>query len=95
MTIAQRHTRLSGREREMLLWACRGKTYAEISEIVSLSNGSVKTYLDHARYKLNVVNLAQACAVAVANGTLSPEEILRGRGNLPDLPDPKSEGRPA
>jgi LuxR family transcriptional regulator, quorum-sensing system regulator BjaR1 len=92
--ILERPHRLSGREREMLLWACRGKTYAEIAEIVGLSNGSVKTYLDHARYKLNVVNLPQACAVAVALGTLSPEEILRDRGNLPDLPQRKSEERP-
>jgi DNA-binding CsgD family transcriptional regulator len=92
--VACRH-RLSGREREMLLWACRGKTYDEIAAITKISRGSVKTYLDTSRHKLNVVNLAQACAVAVADGTLSSEEILRGRGNLPDLPDPKSAERPA
>lgn len=80
---------LSERQREILLWACRGKTYKEISAITGISYGSVKTYLDQSRYKLNVINLAQACAVAVAEGALSPAEILAGRGDLPDLP-PKS-----
>lgn len=46
--------------------------------IVGLSFGSVKTYLDHARYKLNAVNLPQACAIAVAEGVLLPDEILHG-----------------
>lgn len=59
-----------------MLWACRGKTYAEISEIVGLSTGSVKTYLDAARHKLNVVNLPQACAVAVADGIFTRDEIM-------------------
>jgi DNA-binding CsgD family transcriptional regulator len=67
---------LSKREREILLWACRGKTYAEIALITRLSNASVKTYLDTARHKLNVVNLPQACAVAVVHGILSRDDIL-------------------
>jgi DNA-binding CsgD family transcriptional regulator len=71
----RRHT-LSAREREILLWACKGKTYAEISLIVGLATGTIKTYLDHARLKLNVANLAQACAVAVAQGVYSREDIM-------------------
>jgi DNA-binding CsgD family transcriptional regulator len=79
-----RRHELSRRERDILLWACRGKTYGEIAMIVGLSFGSVKTYLDHARYKLNAVNLPQACAIAVAEGVLLPDEILHGHF----LPDP-------
>ena len=83
-----RRHRLSAREREILLWSCRGKTYAEIALIVGLSNGSVKTYLDHARYKLNVVNITQAAAVAVATGIFTPEEILTPSRDQTSTPEP-------
>jgi len=72
----ERRHPLSAREREILLWSCRGKTYAEIALITGLSNASIKTYLDQARYKLNVVNLIQACAVAVAEGIFSRNDIM-------------------
>jgi DNA-binding CsgD family transcriptional regulator len=72
----ERNHELTAREREILLWACRGKTYGETATIVGVAIGSVKTYLDHARYKLNAVNVAQACAVAVALGIFAPEDIL-------------------
>jgi DNA-binding CsgD family transcriptional regulator len=75
MDAARRHP-LSRREREILRWSCRGKTYAEIALITGLSNASIKTYLDTARRKLNVVNLIQACAVAVAIGVLTPDDIM-------------------
>jgi DNA-binding CsgD family transcriptional regulator len=71
----RRHS-LSAREREMLLWACKGKTYADISLITGLANGTIKSYLDAARHKLNVANLAQACAVAVAEGVYSRADIM-------------------
>jgi DNA-binding CsgD family transcriptional regulator len=73
-----RQHKLSAREREILLWACRGKTYREIAAIHGLAFGSVKTYLDSARHKLNVANLPQACAVAAAEGILTREEIMAG-----------------
>ena len=76
----ERRHPLTKREREILLWACRGKTYAEIVLITRLSHASVKTYLDTARHKLNVVNLPQACAVAVAHGILSRDDILNRPG---------------
>jgi DNA-binding CsgD family transcriptional regulator len=73
----ERNHQLSAREREILLWACRGKTYAETAAILGLSTASIKTYLDHARYKLNTVNITQACAVASAVGIFTPDEILQ------------------
>jgi DNA-binding CsgD family transcriptional regulator len=68
---------ISAREREVLLWACRGKTYVEIAAITGLGIASVKTYLDRARLKLNVANLPQACAVVVAEGILTPADVLQ------------------
>ena len=84
-----RRHQLSPRQREILLWSCRGKTYVEIGLITGLSKGSIKTYLDQARYKLNVVNLPQACAVAVAEG------IFRARGHDPPFPRPNQYARTA
>ena len=92
--MSARNHKLSPRQREILLWACRGKTYAEISEIVGLSTGSIKTYLDAARHKLNVVNLPQACAVAVADGIFTRDEINQPRAEEAPSSDPASEPPP-
>lgn len=88
---------LSVREREILLWSCRGKTYADIAAIVGLSTGSVKVYLDRARYKLNVVNLPQACAVAVVEGIFTREDIIPSHdptNTPPQRQSPPTERRP-
>jgi DNA-binding CsgD family transcriptional regulator len=69
---------LSARERECLLWIARGKTYEDTAKITGLSFGTVKTYLDIARAKLNCANLAQATALAVAKGIFTPDD-LEGR----------------
>ena len=66
---------LSRRERECLLWSARGKTYAEISLITGLALGTVKSYLDMARYKLNCANLPQATAKAVAEGIFTQDDL--------------------
>ena len=67
---------LSPREREIVLWACRGKTYLEIGQIMGLRFGTIKSYLDAARHKLNAVNLAHACAIGAARGLFTRDEIL-------------------
>lgn len=69
---------LTPRERLCLLWVARGKTYAETSMILGISFGTVKSYLDQARYKLNCATLAQASAKAVARGIFTPDD-LNGR----------------
>ena len=68
--------KLSKREEQCLIWAARGKTYQDISEILNISFGSVKSYLDTARHKLNCINLTHAVAVAVATGVI-PAKALR------------------
>ena len=99
----EQNHQLSAREREILLWACRGKTYADITSIVGLSAHSVKTYLDHCRFKLNAVNITQAAAIAVATGIFTPADILNrpeaaptpGPANTPPRrQSPPTERRP-
>jgi DNA-binding CsgD family transcriptional regulator len=69
--------KLSKREEQCLIWAARGKTYQDISDILNISFGSVKSYLDTARHKLNCANLTHAVGVAVATGVI-PAKALQG-----------------
>ena len=66
---------LSPRERECLLWAARGKTFAEIAAILGLAFGTVKAHLDVARYKLGSASLAQATAAAMARGIFTSDDL--------------------
>jgi DNA-binding CsgD family transcriptional regulator len=63
---------LSLREEQCLIWAARGKTYAEIGEITGLSYYSVRSHLDIARHKLHGANLTNAVAIALAQGVIPP-----------------------
>jgi DNA-binding CsgD family transcriptional regulator len=67
--------KLSKREEQCLIWAARGKTYQDISDILNISFGSVKSYLDTARHKLNCINLTHAVAVAIASGLIPPKAL--------------------
>jgi len=76
-------TPLSSRETECLSWAAQGKTYREISMLTGVSYGSVKTYLDQARYKLDAVNLPHAVALAITYGVIfMKEEAIEKRQNV-------------
>lgn len=55
---------LAERERETLTWAARGKTFAEIGEILGLSRRTVEFHLDNARRKLGVPTRTQALVKA-------------------------------
>lgn len=61
-----REVKLSKRERECLYWAANGKTFGEIAIILSISERTVKFYLDIARHKLHATNVTEAVAKAVA-----------------------------
>jgi DNA-binding response OmpR family regulator len=58
--IGQGHIDLVERERETLTWAARGKTFAEIGQILGLSRRTVEFHLDNARRKLGVSTRTQA-----------------------------------
>jgi len=59
---------LSAREREVLLWAARGKTAWETAQILGLSVKTVDFHLGSCRRKLGVASKAQLVALAVARG---------------------------
>lgn len=63
--------KLSPRETECLKWACRGKTVSETAIILSLSDRTVRFYLDSARTKLNATNVTHAASKALATGIIS------------------------
>jgi len=89
-------TTLSRREEQCLIWAARGKTYHEIAEILDLTFGSVKTYLDTARHKLRCMNLTHAAAFAVATGVIPPTVLQRSDRDWQREPpfEPSAEQRP-
>jgi DNA-binding CsgD family transcriptional regulator len=64
--------KLSNREIECLKWASSGKTFEDISVILSLSSRTVKFYLDTARNKLNCLSVAHAVARGISLGIIPP-----------------------
>lgn len=64
--------KLTDREREVLVWACRGKTTSETSDILNLSERTVEFHIANAMRKLNVHNKVHCVAVAVQMGLVSP-----------------------
>jgi DNA-binding response OmpR family regulator len=67
-----RHIELAGREVETLTWAARGKTFAEIGEILGLSRRTVEFHLDNARKKLGVPTRTQALVKAAVGQLIEP-----------------------
>jgi DNA-binding response OmpR family regulator len=60
------------RELETLTWAARGKTFAEIGEILGLSRRTVEFHLDNARRKLGVPTRTQALIKAAVGQLIDP-----------------------
>jgi DNA-binding NarL/FixJ family response regulator len=63
---------LSEREVETLTWAARGKTFAEIGEILGLSKRTVEFHLENARRKLGVPTRTQALIKAAQGHLIHP-----------------------
>jgi DNA-binding response OmpR family regulator len=63
---------LRDREVETLTWAARGKTFAEIGTILSLSKRTVEFHLENARRKLGVATRTQALIKAAAGNLIQP-----------------------
>ena len=61
---------LTTREREVLKWACVGKTSWEIGRILCIKERTVKFHLNNTFNKLEVVNRPQAVAKAVDLGLI-------------------------
>jgi DNA-binding response OmpR family regulator len=63
---------LAKREVETLTWAARGKTSAEIAQILGLSKRTVDFHIDNARSKLGVATRIQAVAKAATGLLIEP-----------------------
>ncbi|TPV92905.1 MAG: LuxR family transcriptional regulator [Myxococcales bacterium FL481] len=61
---------LTRRELDVLTWVARGKTYWEVSMILSISEHTVKEHLHHARKKLGATNTTHAVALALQRGVV-------------------------
>lgn len=65
-------TSLGKREVEALTWAARGKTSAEIAQILGLSKRTVDFHIENARGKLGVATRMQAVVKAAAEQIIVP-----------------------
>jgi DNA-binding response OmpR family regulator len=63
---------LAQREIETLTWAARGKSSAEIGQILGLSKRTVDFHIDNARSKLGVATRTQAVIKAASGGLIQP-----------------------
>ncbi len=63
---------LSDREVECLVWSARGKTTAEVADILSLAPRTVEFHIANAMRKLGVYSKVHAVAVAIQSGLISP-----------------------
>jgi DNA-binding response OmpR family regulator len=63
---------LGKREVETLTWAARGKTSAEIAQILGLSKRTVDFHIDNARVKLGVTTRTQAVIKAATGQLIDP-----------------------
>jgi DNA-binding NarL/FixJ family response regulator len=63
---------LNDREAEVLTWAARGKTSAQIADFLGLSKRTVDFHLDSAREKLGAQTRTEAVVKAAAVGFIKP-----------------------
>ena len=67
-----RRVNLTEREVETLTWAARGKTLAEIAQILGLTKRTVDFHIDNARVKLNTTTRMHAAVKAAAGQLIEP-----------------------
>ena len=63
---------LSDREVETLTWVARGKTSAEIAQILDLSKRTIDFHIDNARAKLGAATRTEAVIKAADGGLIEP-----------------------
>lgn len=63
---------LNHREAEALTWAARGKTSAEIGQILGLTKRTIDFHIDNARIKLGVATRIQAILKATNSRLIAP-----------------------
>ena len=70
--IRPKRTQLNDREAEVLTWAARGRTSAQIAEFLGLSKRTIDFHLDNAREKLGAHTRTEAVVKAAAGGFIKP-----------------------
>jgi DNA-binding response OmpR family regulator len=70
--IRPKRTRLNDREAEVLTWAARGRTSAQIADFLGLSKRTIDFHLDNAREKLGAQTRTEAVVKAAAVGFIKP-----------------------
>ena len=64
--------KLNDREVEVLTWVARGKTSAEIAQIVGLTKRTVDFHIDNARTKLGAATRTEAVIKANSGRLIEP-----------------------
>jgi DNA-binding NarL/FixJ family response regulator len=70
--VSPRLLTLNDREIEALTWVARGKTSAEVAELVGLSKRTVDFHLDNARVKLSAATRTEAAIKAAMGKLIEP-----------------------
>ena len=60
--------RLSGREREVMSFLAMGYARGQVADMLSISEHTLRAYIESARLKLDATNTVHAVARAVAEG---------------------------
>lgn len=72
MDIWPKSVSLNEREIEALTWAARGKTSAEIAQILDVTKRTVDFHVDNARIKLGAASRIEAAVKAFSGGLIEP-----------------------
>lgn len=67
-----KRVKLNDREAEVLTWAARGKTSAQIAEMINMQKRIVEFHLDNARAKLGASTRTEAALKAVMGQMINP-----------------------
>jgi DNA-binding CsgD family transcriptional regulator len=70
--ISPKLTNLNDREAELLTWGARGKTSAQIAEMLDITKWTVDFHLDNARVKLGASTRIEAAFKATMGGLIKP-----------------------
>lgn len=62
---------LSPREKDVIYWLSRGKTFEDVADILFITKRTVRAHSESIRHKLGAVNTAHAVAKAISYGIVS------------------------
>lgn len=68
--------KLAPREKDVMAWAARGKTTADISDILSLSPDYVREIIGNVMVKYNASNRVSAVLMAIFNGEIDASDLI-------------------